>query len=60
MLLQVPGVSEEMAKIIAERYPSPGMVLSAIASTVDDSSRQHEPDARDAELFIADLEYLPS
>jgi len=55
-LMQIPGVSEDIAKIIAERYPSPGVLLDAVARA-SASSAVAGPDALMADAFVAELEY---
>ncbi|CAK0821935.1 unnamed protein product [Prorocentrum cordatum] len=46
-LMQIPGVSEEIAKVIAEHHPSPAAILGAVASA----------GASSGSAFLADLEY---
>jgi hypothetical protein len=53
-LMQIPGVSEEIAKVIAERYTSPATLLAAVAkldvSHVASSSSE-------GDSFLAEIEY---
>jgi hypothetical protein len=50
-LMQIPGVSEEIAKVVAERYPSPAAILAAVAKTDSSTSNAH------AEGFVSEIEY---
>lgn len=56
-LMQVPGVSEEIAKIVAERYQSPGALLAAVASAVAEAGDASRAVTAAAEAFIAEMEY---
>merc|ERR1712139_460396 len=63
-LMQVPGVSEEIAKVIAERFPSPGALLAAVAGADKDGSRSASSSSSGSDLntavadaFLAELEY---
>jgi hypothetical protein len=63
-LMQVPGVSEEIAKVIAQRYPSPGALLGAVAQADRDArantaslSVDSKVDDAVSEAFLAELEY---
>jgi len=59
-LMQIPGVSEEIAKTVAERYPSPAAMLKAVQSVdptgrcLDEGPRVTIPPEVD---FLSDLEY---
>lgn len=57
-LMQIPGVSEEIAKVIAERYPTPAAVMRA-ASDADPAGTcvRSTSSASLADSFFADLEY---
>lgn len=60
-LMQVAGVSEEIAKVVASRYPSPASLLDAVAKA-DPRGACAAPTAAAAsmaaaESFLADLEY---
>ena len=48
--MQIPGVSEEVAKAVAGRHPSPGALLEAVEAAAA------PPGAQRAERFLADLE----
>merc|ERR1712014_97013 len=50
-LMQIPGVSEEIAKVVAERYPSPASILAAVAKS--DASTVNIV----AEGFVSEIEY---
>jgi hypothetical protein len=50
-LMQLPGVSEEIAKAIANVHPSPAAMLEAVAQAADRSGMVA------ADSFIANLEY---
>lgn len=60
-LMQIPGVSEEIAKVIAERYPTPAAVMRATADADPAGSCAKSsgevPPGSPAESFFADLEY---
>mmetsp|Transcript_127035 Transcript_127035/g.206745 ORF Transcript_127035/g.206745 Transcript_127035/m.206745 type:complete len:306 (-) Transcript_127035:45-962(-) len=60
-LMQIPGVSEEIAKVVAERYPTPAAVMRAAADAdpagacAQGSCEGHPGSVADG--FFADLEY---
>lgn len=63
-LMQIPGVSEDIAKIIAEQFPSPGVLLDAVAraeqaarSDASSSTSAAFLDPVVADAFIGELEY---
>jgi len=63
-LMQIPGVSEEIAKVVAERWPSPGALLGAVARAGKDargagssSGSAIGVDASIADSFLAEMEY---
>lgn len=56
-LMQVPGVSEEIAKAIAERHPSPGSLLQTVMELDSTGASLRSPDVHPASGFLADLEY---
>ncbi|CAE8667283.1 unnamed protein product, partial [Polarella glacialis] len=53
-LMQIPGVSEEVAKAVAGRHPTPAALLEAVAAA---ASGGESVDAAVADAFLADLEY---
>lgn len=56
-LMQVPGVSEEIAKAIAGLHPSPGALLAAVAGAAGaQSSAGVAASAAQGEAFLANLE----
>lgn len=65
-LMQIPGVSEDIAKVIAERYPSPGVLLDAVARAdeaqrASSSSGLAEPPHgvcnATADAFLSEIEF---
>eukprot|EP00449_Zooxanthella_nutricula_P047916 CAMPEP_0198591306 /NCGR_PEP_ID=MMETSP1462-20131121/136719_1 /TAXON_ID=1333877 /ORGANISM="Brandtodinium nutriculum, Strain RCC3387" /LENGTH=170 /DNA_ID=CAMNT_0044322863 /DNA_START=9 /DNA_END=518 /DNA_ORIENTATION=- len=50
-LMQVAGVSEEVAKVVAERYPTPIAMIQAVTSAAARGQKSGEADS-----FVADLE----
>jgi len=58
-LMQVAGVSEEIAKAIAGKHPSPGALLQAVAraSVAQGTGGFTDVSSSVAENFLADLEY---
>jgi len=53
-LMQVQGMSEEMAKVVAERFASPFSMMEAISAAAQEAAEGTEGDT--ADRFIADLE----
>eukprot|EP00747_Dinoflagellata_sp_TGD_P179288 gnl/TRDRNA2_/TRDRNA2_29876_c0_seq1.p1 gnl/TRDRNA2_/TRDRNA2_29876_c0~~gnl/TRDRNA2_/TRDRNA2_29876_c0_seq1.p1 ORF type:complete len:307 (+),score=38.37 gnl/TRDRNA2_/TRDRNA2_29876_c0_seq1:40-960(+) len=58
-LMQVPGVSEEIAKVIAGRHPNPASLLEAVSRADPDGSSLGDGGSTSsvADKFLADLEY---
>merc|ERR1711988_2087022 len=56
-LMQIPGVSEEIAKVIAERYPSPAAIMKAVEETNLPGTEASVSATSSAEGLFAELEY---